>query len=208
MRPLPSAHNATITFLAANQSASSRLALDEEIRDIDARLRRSRYRDQIVLRSRWAVQPGDLLEALNDDQPSVVHFSGHGNSGMIFLHDGTPISPSVSQRLFAVSSEHIRVVTLSACYSREHGVAISQVVDTVVCMADRIDDESARLFASAFYGALGYGLSVKRAFEQGRVSLALHASVYAEVPRLIVRGGVNPDEVFLVDDERLEALSA
>ena len=67
-----------ILFFAANPLDSTRLSLDEEVRGIESRLRASKYRDSIVLKTWWAVQPDDLLQALNEELPHVVQFSGAG----------------------------------------------------------------------------------------------------------------------------------
>ena len=77
----PSAANAaklTILFLGANPKATQRLRLDEELREIEAGLQRSKYRDRFDLVQRWAVRPRDLQRAMLDCNPQIVHFSGHG----------------------------------------------------------------------------------------------------------------------------------
>ncbi|MBF2047206.1 MAG: AAA-like domain-containing protein [Elainella sp. C42_A2020_010] len=67
-----------ILFLAANPRGTAPLRLDQELRDIDEGLRRSRQRDAVVLEQRWAVRPRDILQAMLDIDPQIVHFSGHG----------------------------------------------------------------------------------------------------------------------------------
>jgi hypothetical protein len=67
-----------ILFLAANPKASTPLRLDEEIRQIQEKIRAAEFRDSFELQSRWAVRPLDLLQAFNEVRPHVVHFSGHG----------------------------------------------------------------------------------------------------------------------------------
>jgi hypothetical protein len=47
-----------VLFLAANPAGMRRLALDEEVRAIEAKIRASKYRDALELISRWAVRPG------------------------------------------------------------------------------------------------------------------------------------------------------
>ena len=75
-----------ILFLAANPSGTSQLALDEEIRAIDARIRGAEYRDLLTLLSHWAVRLEDLSGILLRHKPQIVHFSGHGGeSGTIAL---------------------------------------------------------------------------------------------------------------------------
>jgi hypothetical protein len=69
-----------VLFLAANPTSSSRLAIDEEMHAIEQKVRASEHRDALVFQSAWAVRPDDLLQLLNQHQPHVVHFSGHGSS--------------------------------------------------------------------------------------------------------------------------------
>jgi hypothetical protein len=49
-------------FLAANPTSTNRLALDEEMRTIEQKVRAAEYRDALVFQSAWAVRPDDLLQ--------------------------------------------------------------------------------------------------------------------------------------------------
>src|SRR3989442_15233489 len=66
-------------FLAANPRSTNRLAIDEEMHAIEQKLRAAEHRAALVFRSAWAVRPDDLLQLLNQHQPHIVHFSGHGS---------------------------------------------------------------------------------------------------------------------------------
>ena len=35
--------------------------------------------------TRWAIRPSDLVDALNDLRPGIVHFSGHGGTAGLLL---------------------------------------------------------------------------------------------------------------------------
>ncbi len=67
-----------IQILSANPKDTSRLRLDQEVRDIKEGLQRAKKRDQFVLESQLAVRPRDIQLAMLDINPSIVHFSGHG----------------------------------------------------------------------------------------------------------------------------------
>ena len=69
-----------ILFLAANPSATDRLALDLEARAIHQELKRSGFRDRFDFQTRWAAEPLDLLRELRELKPTIVHFSGHGGA--------------------------------------------------------------------------------------------------------------------------------
>jgi predicted patatin/cPLA2 family phospholipase len=69
-----------VLFFAANPLDQMQLRLDEEVRSILEMIRKAKHRDVVKLESCWAVRPMDVLQALNEFQPAIVHFSGHGSS--------------------------------------------------------------------------------------------------------------------------------
>src|SRR4051794_3554443 len=94
-----------VLFLAANPAGTQPLKLDEEIRQITAKVRASEHRDSLELVSRWAVRPDDLMQALLEVKPHVVHFSGHGSSTEEFILLGDqgetrPVSKAALASLF------------------------------------------------------------------------------------------------------------
>ena len=68
----------TILILAANPKQTDQLRLDEEVREIEAGLQRSRRRDQFEIISKWAVRPADLRRALLDHEPTLFIFRAMG----------------------------------------------------------------------------------------------------------------------------------
>lgn len=196
-----------ILFLAAYPDASP-LQLDEEIREITQKIRASEYRDTLDLVSKWAVRPDDLLQALNEHRPHIVHFSGHGSpSGEIILVDENlvngkrvpkPIKPEAIKALFQVFKNNVQVILLNACYSRIQASVINETIDCVIGMNSAIGDQAAIKFAASFYRALGFGKSVKEAFEQGKVALLLEGIPEETTPELLVKTGVDPSLMFPV----------
>jgi WD40 repeat protein len=193
-----------IVFLAASPASGEHRALDREAREIAAKIRAAAHRDALAFETRWAVRPDDLLQALNEDRPAVVHFSGHGSGASgIALHDdvgGTKlVTADALQRLFTTLRDDIRLVVLNACYSHEQAGAVAEVIDCVIGMSDRIGDDAARAFAASFYRALGFGRSVQSAFDQGLAAIALEGLEAEHVPRLLARAGVDPGSVYIVN---------
>jgi hypothetical protein len=192
-----------ILFLSANPADTNKLALDEEIREITAKIRAADRRDSIDLLSAWAVRPDDLLQLLNQHKPQIVHFSGHGsNSGEIILTDNNGVSKPVSSRaimaLFTTLKDNVRAVVLNACYSKEQAETITQVIDCVVGMSDSIGDKAAITFAASFYRAIGFGRSIQEAFDQGIAALLLEGIPEEYTPELLVSTGIDPSQVILV----------
>ncbi len=192
-----------VLFFAADPLDEQRLRLDWEVRDISERLRMTEYRDTVDLESRWAVRTGDLLQALNEVKPRVVHFSGHGSEDdeLIFEDDGgnpKPVTKEAMTRFIEVGSDHVRVVIFNACYTRAQAEAAARHVDVAIGMNAPISDEAARIFAEQFYSAVGFGCSVRRAFDQALTQLMLEGLPEEKTPELFAREGVDPDEVVLV----------
>jgi len=178
------------------------MALDHEVREIGQRLRASERREAFRLEQAWATRPSDLQECLLRHRPTIVHFSGHGNSsGELILEDETgsavPVQTGAIATLFRVLRRDIRCVLLNACFSETQARAIAEHVECVIGMTIAVDDRSAIAFAGAFYQALGYGEDVKSAFELGCSQIDLMGLAQSDVPRLVVRDGVRPEEVRL-----------
>lgn len=78
LRALP--EQIVVAFFATDPATASdrRLLLDEEVREIQLKIRLSDHRDAVKLESRWALRSGDILQYMNELEPTVVHFSGHG----------------------------------------------------------------------------------------------------------------------------------
>lgn len=198
------AEKTRILFLAANPKDTNALRLDEEIREIQARIRAADFRDHFDLASRWAVRPDDLLQALNEVRPHVVHFSGHGSKAAeLILEDrdgkAMPVSEAALVALFRTLKDNIRLVLLNACHSEAQAKAISGEIECTVGMNQAVGDEAAVTFAAWFYGALAFGRSVGEAFEQGRTALMLHGIPEESTPVLLVRPGADALRVSLVE---------
>jgi hypothetical protein len=198
---------ATILFLGANPSDDTRLALDSEWRGISQNLQRTPLRDRFQLIPEWAIRAEDLQSCLLRNEPMVVHFSGLGSpEGEICVVDdhgrAFPLSREALSDLFRILRGNIRCVVLNACYSAAQADEIARHIDCVVGMSAALAPGSARAFAGAFYRALGHGESVKVAFDLGCNEIDLHALEQADVPRLIPRAGIQPEEVILVQKQQ------
>ena len=179
-----------ILVLTANPLGTDHLQLDEEVRAIDQALRQAELRDQYDLRSHWAVRIEELQELLLRHQPEIVHFSGHGTEGSgIILENadgsGAPVSAAALGELFRLLKDNVRCVVLNACYSAPQAQAIAQHVDVVIGMSNAIDDRATINFAAAFYRALGFGRSVKTAFQLGCNQIALAGLSEQDVPQMV-----------------------
>ena len=70
-------------------------------------------------------------------------------------------------------------------------------------MNTSIGDNAARVFSSQFYSAIGFGLSVKRAFEQAKALVMMEGLNEENTPELFVQEGLNSDDLIIVRPEGL-----
>ena len=195
---------AQILFFAANPAGTVSLKLDEEVRAITAKIRAAEHRDSLDLISRWAVRPDDLLQSLNECSPRVVHFSGHGSPDEeIILLDNQgqpkPVSKAALQHLFRVMKGGIQTVVLNACYSRPQAEAIVEHIPCAIGMKKAIGDDAAIVFAGSFYSALGFGKSVREAFDQRVLALMLEGIPEENTLELLTGKGIDASKVFVVN---------
>ena len=193
----------TVLFMAANPLDQPQLRLDEEVRAINEMITKSRHRDSVKLESRWAVRPLDVLQALNELRPRVVHFSGHGSDqDEIVFQDNEGQTKLVSKeaivQTMAAASSEIRLVFFNTCYSHNQAEAIVKHVPVAIGMTTTIGDTAARVFAGQFYSAIGFGLSVKQAFDQGKAALMLEGISEEDTPELFVADGIDAESLILV----------
>ena len=181
-----------ILILSANPKNTDQIRLDQEVREIQAALKRAKNREQFEIVTSWAIRVEDLRLALLEYSPEIVHFSGHGsgstglalenNSGQVQL-----VSTESLARLFALFQGKIECVLLNACYSQTQAVAIHEHIDYVVGMNQAIGDVAAIEFAVGFYDALGAGRCYEDCFEVGCASIDLQGIPESATPVLKAR---------------------
>lgn len=167
-----------ILFLAADPTDASRLRLGQEYREIQENLRLAKSRDKFHLAQRFSIRPADISQAILDEEPQFVHFSGHGtNTGELCFEDEVgqikTITPDALAALFQLVSNQVECVILNACYSIAQANAIAAHIKYVVGMNSAISDNAAISFAVGFYQALGAGKSIDEAYKFGCVQIRL-----------------------------------
>lgn len=201
LRSLP--EKVVVLFFAANPIDQAQLRLDEEVRAIADMVRKSKHRDSVKLESLWAVRPMDVLQGLNEFNPQIVHFSGHGtDQGEIAFQNDRGEAKLVSKEAIVqtmmAASGGIRLVFFNTCYSRDQAEAVVEHVDATIGMNTAIGDQAARMFASQFYSAIGFGLSVRVAFDQAKARVMLEGIPEEAVPELFVREGLAAEDIIIV----------
>lgn len=193
----------TILFLASNPKGTGQLRLDEESRNIYERIRMSEYRDTIKFETRWAVRASDIFQAINETNPTIIHFSGHGcDNGDIVLEnpDGSPkrITSDAISQVIATVSDNVRLVFFNACYSESQANKIVEYIDASIGMETSIGDEAACVFASQFYSSIGFGLSLETSFKQAVAALLLEGIPEDQTPKLYCKSDIDANNIYFV----------
>ena len=176
-----------ILILSANPKDTNTLRLGEEVREIQAALKRANNRSLFEIVISEAIRVDDLRRAVLDHQPEIVHFSGHGEGtqGLALennLGQTQLVSTQALASLFKLFQEDVECVLLNACYSEAQALAIHQHIDCVIGMSQAIGDQAAIKFAVGFYDALGAGKPYDVCFELGRASIDLEGIAESETP--------------------------
>lgn len=190
-----------ILFLSSNPWNVSRILVDEEAREVFEKIHEGPCRDRFEVHSHVAVRPRDLQRLLLKYRPHIVHFSCHGSKRQrIILSETNGKGKTVDQQgladVFALYNRHVRLVLLNACFTEAQARSISKVVNYSIGTSKAIGDKVGVAFAGAFYRALGFGQSVKDAFESARAELALTKMPRSRGIELFIRNGVGENDSF------------
>jgi hypothetical protein len=192
----------TILFLSADPENTPPLELNKECNDINDELQYARGKagakpkNDFRLEQRHDISISELRRQIQNYDPQIVHFSGHGSprSALVLESDEgqVEIVPSNAlSKFFELLSGKVSLVFLNACYSEEQAKAISKHIDFVIGMSKAISDAAARKFAGSFYSSLGFGESVARAFKWALVDLELLSIPEENTPKLLVKEGAD-----------------
>jgi hypothetical protein len=184
-----------VLFLAANPLDADQLRLDEEARTVAQTIRSARHRDAVKLESCWAIRPPDVLQAINEHEPTIVHFSGHGtgNDEIVFqdeLGNAKLVSKDAIVQLMAACSGKIRLVVFNTCFSESQAKAVVDSVESAIGMASSVSDNAARTFAAQLYSGIGFGHSLHKAFEQAKALVMMEGLDEHKIPRLFTAPGL------------------
>lgn len=197
-----------ILFLSANPWTTSRILVDEEAREVFEKLQEGPDRDKFELHRHAAIRPMDLQRLLMMHEPHIVHFSGHGSKKQKIILGGKPgrgkqVDQDGLVQMFALYKSHVRLVVLNACFTRTQARSLSEVIDYSVGAGKGIGDKEGVAFAGALYRALGFGKSIRAAFESAKAELALTNMPRTKGLDLFVRNGVNENDSFPKADNDL-----
>lgn len=154
---------------------------------------------------RPAATAEDLIDALNDIRPHLVHFSGHGWNGGIVFDNGSledpqehPVEFDLLAQVLAATSTPPRVLVLNACETLDGADLLLPAVPVIIAMSDTIDDTAAIVFARRFYAAIASAQPVGIALAQAKAAMRLATPDDADLPQVAMRDDIDADSLVLV----------
>jgi len=166
----------TVLCLLAGPREASQLQLRHEYRTIEEAARRGRRR-VLDIRLSAATRRRDLLPALTEHKPDVLHFGGHGSpDGHLLLEgDDGSVAPVRAEALGAALDAvgGVPVAVLNACHLGRYLDVIRPYVGEVIGSPAKLDDDDALAFCRDYYAALALGESWEGAFKQARAGVGL-----------------------------------
>ncbi len=178
-----------ILFLGASPIDEVRLRVDQEQRDIETGLRLATLRDQFELKSQWAITSKSLQQAMLDEQATIIHFSGHGDTKGIAVEDLLGNSKLIDNdaigSLFELLTDSVKCVILNSCYSASQAQEIAKHIPYVIGMKSSVNDKAAIAFAVGFYTALGAGRDIPFAYKWGTVAIKMEGVSGSDIPVLL-----------------------
>ena len=190
-----------ILFLSANPWTTGRILVDEEAREIFERIQEGPHRDRFELHKHTATRAIDLQRLLLLYKPHIVHFSGHASKKhKLILGGAHGRGKTVDQQglaeVLGLYNHHLRLVVLNACFTKTQARSIAAVIDYSVGTGKGIGDKGSVAFAGAFYRALGFGKSIREAFNSARAELVLTKMPRTQGIELFVRDGISENDPF------------
>lgn len=193
-----------VLYLMADPIRRNRLRVDAEVKNVVEEIRRSKYRDNITLHQSPAANLDSIIRGLNDHQPGIVHFSGHGNADGLATDDGgvkrtktQVVTFDLLGKALAATDNPPIVVVLNACRSAGARGALLGTAKAIIAMQNSISDFAAVAFAKMFYGGIASGQSLQSAFQQGCVAVESVSLGEAATPKLITANGVDAKKLTL-----------
>jgi hypothetical protein len=181
----------TVLCLLAGPREASHLQLRREHRTIEEAVRRGRRRTLKVVLSA-ATRRQDVLPALTEHRPDIVHFAGHGspNGYLLLEEDDGRVAPVAAEGLAGVlkAAGGVSVAVLNACHLGRYLDVISPYAREVIGAAEPLPDGAALAFSQGYYSALALGESWQRAFDAGVATAGLGPAGTLDLRRVVSAG--------------------
>lgn len=183
--PVSASPRRAVLFVSTSPIQGAILQTGVEARAIEDALRKSGYEFKAI----QAARPHDITHAILDFKPTILHFSGHGADGDIFLEDEMqrpkPVTLDAIARLLRAMP--VVGIILNACFSAKNLSPLMAVSQWAVAMKRAVADPTAIAFSDGLYLALADGKDIQSSFDIGVASAGMQSAGQMDIPVLEVR---------------------
>lgn len=189
----------SILFISANplsRQGNKLLQVDFEHQKISEELSKGDARDQFKFQNpKFALTKSDFLK-IEDYQPYVLHFAGHGEKEGIYIQDGQnrpKLLPALSLNLLCEDLKGVtELVVLNCCLSAPQAEVIAQHIPYVVGTQVRLPDELAVAFSLGLYNGLSQGNDMGKAIRRGIQSVIMEDERAGQDYQVWIEGKLTP----------------
>jgi len=162
-----------ILFVEANPPDSLHIRTTPELRDLQSALNSARFGADFEVIPLLGARGGDLLPALSEHQPHILHFAVHGaGDGLLLNRPGDAESEVLrAEDLLAIVRTHqdaatqrLHLVVMPNCYTAHLAEMLAAVVDAAVGMdGDIVDQLVQQVITPMLYRRLADGATLANA---------------------------------------------
>jgi len=159
-----------LLFVSASPRDSLRLRVEDEIREIENALARSKHGDKFELSKSIGVRKSELHSILSRHNPHFLHISTHTSKDNLIFEDQSGLAALLAgeqfDRLLKTFKKDLEVVIINAKYPADMCEQFARHIDFVIACTDgALADQDAILFAKGFYEETGNNSDLQQAFE-------------------------------------------
>ncbi|WP_340237353.1 CHAT domain-containing protein [Sulfitobacter pontiacus] len=178
-----------VLVLNATPDDQGRIRADKEAALLEEQLEMVKNpKRNLNIVQKFAVRLDMIQKELLNNEPRILHFSGHGDVGVLLFEDRQGRTSEIDGTLLAemlAAYGNLECVVLHACYAEEVARACRKHVNIVVGSTDTIDDRTAPKFTYAFYQGLAHGRPYQNAFAMGIAEVATVSRIDAAKYKLL-----------------------
>ena len=199
----PERRELKILFLPANVIDGVHIYMDAEVNTLTNNLSYLPLHGKVTLRRRWATQLSDIVTAVEEIEPDIVHFAGRcTDAGELVLRDeqGNPRLVKAHEAAGAIAfvCPKTRLCFFNARFYGEDVKKVVAVMDMVVGMRKKVSEQALISFTGSIYAAAGFGRDLGSALNIAKAALELHYKAEAGAPIIYLKDGFNPDKTTLL----------
>jgi len=152
-----------------------------------------------------ATRTRDIIRAINEHHPRVIHFCGHSNDSCLVLlserNEAKPFDSRFLAEILAADDSDVELVILNSCDSLPQAGNLLPTVPHVIGTIAPLYDNWALDFSRVFYSSIAYGKSISSAYLHATAYLgAEHGSEAADLYQLRSADGHDPKEITLTGE--------